>query len=187
MKHFLLAAVALCWGIGVQAQESLFPELKGSTAQPVGVAAEPAESDAAQNQPVGQNLNQPVGQNTESATGTGSKPDGTSGNLVIRVSDVTIVVPPVQKMQFCRGSLTLENQSKETVNVLNVEMDYTEISLPYSFTNVPAGESRRGNFAMAGVGCQNLGKIVPVKVTGCNVGDWTREECQNRVKFRLYQ
>ncbi len=184
MKHILLGAAALIWGLSVQAQESLFPELKNSAAQPQSVEEPVAQSQEGQmaEPVVGASLNQPVGEEADQneADEEGKK----TGDLLINITDVTIVVPPVEKMQFCTGIITLENQTKETVNAISLQLDYGKMVLPYTFSGVPAGDNVRGNFGMAGFACQNLTQVPPIKVVECSVGDWTKEQCQSRIKYK---
>ena len=109
-----------------------------------------------------------------------------SGYIEIHPHDIKIIMPPVgPDSQFCKGSLTLENQTKYNLKSLDIRILLGNARYPYKFRSVPAGQSGTGSVVLAGTYCQDLTRAAPIEVESCQLEGETEQECKQMVKYLI--
>jgi len=203
-KYFLLTICALSFlsVTNAQANEALFPDLAKIQAQKQEkekIANEPVklfESELSVNEPV---LNEDDGfvevetekkpqktPETETKKETEEDEKAKSGFFEIYPHDIEIVTPPIDaSSQFCKGSLTLENQTKYDLKELQLIIQYGEAKVPYSFRGIPSGVAGSGNIFLMGKSCQHLAQTANFEVKACKAEKISSSECKQLVKYML--
>ena len=204
-KYFLFTVCALSFlGIAnAQANEALFPDLAKIQAQKQEketVSNEPVklfESELSFNEPVVEEDDGFVEVETEKQPQKTQESDqkkptseeeekAKSGFFEIYPHDVEIVTPPVDaSSQFCKGSLTLENQTKYDLKALQLIIQYGEAKVPYTFRPIASGAAGTGNIFLMGKSCQYLAKTASIEVKSCKADKISNAECKQLVKYIL--
>ena len=203
-KYFLFTVCALSF-LGVanaQANDALFPDLAKIQAQKQEketVSNEPAklfDSELNFNEPVARKNDGFVEVETEKKPQkaqensqkkeTEEEEEAKSGFFEIHPHDIEIVTPPVDaSSQFCKGSLTLENQTKYNLQNLQLLIQYGEAKAPYTFRSIASGSAGSGNIFLMGKSCQYLAKTANIEVKSCKADKISSEECKQLVKYIL--
>ena len=203
-KYFLFTVCALSFlgATNVQANDALFPDLAKIQAQKQekeAVSKEPVklfESELSFNEPVAaeddgfvevETEKQPQKTQESNQKKTDAEEEkAKSGYFEIYPHDVEIVTPPVdESSQFCKGSLTLENQTKYDLKALQLIIQYGEAKIPYTFRPIASGTSGTGNVFLMGKSCQYLAKTASIEVKSCKADKISNAECKQLVRYIL--
>ncbi len=204
-KYFLFTVCALSI-LGVtnaQANEALFPDL-------AKIQTQKKEKEAVSNEPVKLfeselNVNEPIIEEEDEfiEVETEKTPQKTpeaaskkadseqdekakSGFFEIYPHDIEIVTPPIdESSQFCKGSLTLENQTKYDLKGLQLIIQYGQAKVPYNFRPIASGTSGTGNIFLMGKSCQYLAQTANIEVKACKADKISDNECKQLVKYML--
>ncbi len=116
--------------------------------------------------------------------------------FVFSPSEIQIVVPTISRFQFCTSHLTLSNNTPDvTLKTLGVVLKYADISVPYTYKGLNAGDSQSGTVALGGEACQVLLKVPGIDIKKCVAtrlverdGKKVEEEipeaeCRSKVKY----
>ena len=206
--HILFATCALALiATTAQANSDLFPELKKEVTPVVETPVQEKDVKLFEDN-VGLNLDteqhqelidgateevvdleikvptQPVPENPKLSEETEQKKQ--SGFIEIHPHDITIIMPPVgPDSQFCKGSLTIENQTKYNLKSLSLRILFGNARYPYKFQSVPAGQSGTGSIVLAGTYCQDLTRAAPIEVESCQLEGETEAGCKQLVKYLI--
>lgn len=109
-----------------------------------------------------------------------------SGFIEINPHDITIIMPPRDpNSQFCKGSLTLDNQTKYNLKNIKMRLLYGNARVPYAFSSIPSGQKTTGAIVLAGTYCQDLTRAANVDVEECELEGATEAECKQLVKYLI--
>lgn len=108
---------------------------------------------------------------------------GQENFFIITPDEVQVITPSVNRFQFCRASLTLQNNTKHNIRALKITADYSPVQMPLTFGATPAGESYSGRFFLAGTSCEKLTGAPKITVDVCQAEGMSVEECKASVKY----
>ncbi len=108
---------------------------------------------------------------------------GQENFFIITPDEVQVITPAVSRFQFCRASLTLQNNTKHNIRALKITADYSPVQMPLTFGATPAGESFSGRFFLAGTSCEKLTGTPKITIDVCQAEGMSVEECKASVKY----
>ncbi len=196
-KYFLLTAciLTLLGTTNTYATEALFPDLAKRNAPKEEKATQPAklfDTEVNINQPIVkeddgfkevETIKKPI-EEPKKTEKNEKKEEAKNGFFEIHPHDITIITPPTSPSdQFCKGSLTLENQTKYNLKTIELRLQYGEVKINYAFVPVASGNSVTGNIFLLGKSCQNLAQTAGVEVKKCVAEGISNAECKQLVKY----
>ncbi len=199
-KYFLLTACVLTLFSVKNALatevEALFPDLaKRNTQKEEVKTAEPVklfDTEVNVNQPIVkeddgfkevETIKKPTAEPKKVEQNEKQK-EAKNGFFEIHPHDIEIVTPPTSPSdQFCKGSLTLENQTKYNLKRIDLVLQYGQVKIDYAFVPVASGNSVTGNIFLMGKSCQNLVQTAGVEVKKCVAEGISSAECKQLVKY----
>lgn len=118
------------------------------------------------------------------ANGTQPKRESKDAGLIkIIIDNVQIINPPMNGISLCTGTLTMENNTNVTVDVMNLAVKYGNLSIPVTFRGVASYGKQDQAVAFAGENCKSFLNVPVMTVENCVAGPMTLGECQAKIKY----
>lgn len=109
-----------------------------------------------------------------------------SGFFEIYPHDVEIVRPPIdESSQFCKATLSLENQTKYNLEGLQLSIQYGQVKVPYTFRSIAKKTTGNGSIFLMGKSCQYLTQTASIEVKACKAEKISDSKCKQLVKYNV--
>ncbi len=117
------------------------------------------------------------------------------GFFVFSPRDVNMVVPTLQRFQYCMSQLSLTNYTDAELKELSVILKYRSVDIPYRYKGLQIGARKTGKIALGGEACQALRSGPGITVRKCVATrkietengikevPLSEEECKSKVKY----